>query len=84
VRKLILLLLVFGMAPATVGEVSVRVCRADGNTCFDMACCQAEISTNLPTIMKAHICRMQGMKRLFGFGTMMCWKSMDLSFRQIL
>ena len=31
-RKLIILLLVFGMAPVAIGEVSTRVCRADGNT----------------------------------------------------
>ncbi|MEE9370709.1 MAG: dockerin type I domain-containing protein [Sedimentisphaerales bacterium] len=34
-RKLIILLLVFGMTSIAIGEVSVRVCRADGNTCFE-------------------------------------------------
>jgi hypothetical protein len=32
VRKLVFFLLVFGMAATATGEVSVRVCRADGNT----------------------------------------------------
>jgi hypothetical protein len=34
-RKLIILLLVFGMTPVAIGEVSTRVCLADGNTCFE-------------------------------------------------
>ena len=33
-RKLIILLLVFGMTSTAIGEVSVRVCLADGNTPF--------------------------------------------------
>jgi len=33
-KKLILFVLVFGMAPVAIGEVSTRVCLADGNTPF--------------------------------------------------
>ena len=33
-KKLILLVLFFGMAPVAIGEVSTRVCLADGNTPF--------------------------------------------------
>ena len=34
-KKLILLVVFFGMASVAVGEVSTRVCEADGNTPFD-------------------------------------------------
>ena len=33
-KKVILLVLVFGMTPVAIGEVSTRVCLADGNTPF--------------------------------------------------
>jgi len=34
-KKLIIVVLIFGMASVAVGEVSTRVCEADGNTPFD-------------------------------------------------
>ena len=36
-KKLILLVLFFGMAPVAIGEVSTRVCLADGNTPLELA-----------------------------------------------
>jgi len=48
-KKLILFVLVFGMAPVAVGEVSTRVCLADGNTPLEWA--DPNIPFKYPDIM---------------------------------